>query len=138
MRTIRLSALCCMLFTIPAIGCSDNDPTAPSLNIAGAWSGSASLPNTTSAGFTLQQTGSTISGTMRVSSAFPQGLTLTGTVDGSGRTFTWAVARGCEVWGGVLNIGAGNTQMNGAVVINRTGCQPAQSNGSGTVTVTRD
>lgn len=133
-RPIVTSLASLMLATLAGCG----DATGPGdVTVSGTWAGSITLPNGYSASATLQQTGSAVSGTMRVSGAFVQGLPITGDVAAANRTFTWLVARGCEVWGGVLNVDAGGATMSGPVTINRVGCQPAQSNGSGQLSLTR-
>ena len=84
--------------TLVASGCGSSAPTSPSTqSIAGTWSGS--IINTTPAGqpngnvvLTLAQTGSTLSGTW--STTYPTSPssnnagTLTGSLSGSGASFT--------------------------------------------------
>jgi hypothetical protein len=137
MRHLR-SSFGGLLVVMVLAGCSESDPTAPeSLEIAGSWAGSVLLPNGYGTSFNLVQNGSTISGEMRVSGSFPKGLPVTGALDASGRTFTWTVTRGCEIWGGVLNVHPNELEMAGPIVINRIGCRPAQSNGGGRLTVSK-
>jgi len=140
MHTFRRAVICGLLLTASLAGCSDDDDpgAVDTLNVSGRWSGGATLPNPRSTVMTLQQSGSGVSGQMSVSGSFPQGLPVTGTIDVASRTVTWAVARDCEVWGGVLTVSGDRRQMSGPLVINRSGCQPAQSNGSGNLTLNRE
>lgn len=139
MKTTTRSALLRLaLFVAVVSACDDDDPfEVEVLSVAGEWAGTASLPNPTGASMSLQQSGAGVTGLIRVSSAFPQGLAATGTVSESNRLFTWVVGRGCEVWGGALSVSADGRQMSGSVLINRSGCQPAQSNTTGSMTFTR-
>ena len=117
------------------VGCS-NSSGPGSFDVSGHWTGIASLPNGRSTSADLQQTGTAASGTMTVAGAFVS-TALTGQVSSQNRTLTWTLMRGCEVWGGVATVTADGGKMSGPVDIDRSGCQPAQSDGSGTLTLTR-
>lgn len=137
MRNIGPSALCVAITLAAAVvACGDSTGPDEALNVAGAWQGTARLPNAYTTTMNLQQTGSGVTGSMTVVGSIV-GRTVTGQVDATDRTFMWAVSRNCEIWGGVLSIDAAGQAMSGPVLIDRTGCQPAQSNGSGTLSMTR-
>jgi hypothetical protein len=139
MRTLRFSTLCGgMALAVAAAACGD-EGTGPgdAVTVAGQWRGTALLPNGRTTTMTLQQTGSAISGQMSVAGAFVGG-SVTGQVNSANRTFTWVVGRGCEAWGGVLNVDPAGRQMSGALLIDRSACQPAQANGTGTLSMTRE
>jgi hypothetical protein len=100
---------------LAAVGCGGN-PAGPTLN--------------------LEQSGSAVSGTMRIAGVMGE-TPITGNVASGDRTLAWKVSYGCEVWTGTLNIDGSVQQMSGPLEIDRTGCQPAQRNGSGTLSVDR-
>lgn len=130
-----LLVLAAVLMT--AAACKDS--TGPSgLNLSGTWVGGSLLPNPYTTTFELQQTGNNVSGLLRISGVLPfAGSAITGQVDPEDRTLAWVIGRGCEVWAGVLAVSADGQQLSGPVQIDRTGCVPAQSSGSGTMSVTR-
>ena len=72
------------------------------LSVAGTWQGTALLPNAFSTTMSLTQTGSSVTGTMRISGAFID-QPLTGTLDATDRTLAWGVVDGCELWGGDIH-----------------------------------
>lgn len=119
-------------------GCSSS--TAPSdpppISVAGPWVGTVRLPNAYTASLGLQQNGSAVSGTMRISGVMNE-TPIAGDVSTGGRTMTWRVNRSCEVWTGTATVDATGRSMTGPLAIDRTGCQPAQSSGSGTLSVDR-
>ena len=117
------------------VGCS-NSSGPGSFDVSGHWTGVASLPNGRSTSADLQQTGTAASGTMTVSGAFLN-TALTGQVSSQNRTLTWSLMRGCEVWSGVATVTADGGNMSGPVSIDRSGCQPAQSDGGGALSLTR-
>jgi len=123
-----------------AAGCSS--PASPSgsgssLAVNGSWTGTALLPNAYTATMTLQQTGTAVTGTLRIFGVTPA-LPITGTVASGNRTFTWQMNDGCEVWSGTLTVASGNSDMNGPLTINRTGCVPARSSGAGTLSMDKN
>jgi hypothetical protein len=105
------------------------------LNVSGSWSGTVTLPASSPATMSIGQSGNEVSGQMSVAALFPQGLPLLGEVKSSAGTLTWVVVRGCDRWGGIMNLNSAGNQMTGALTIDRAGCSPAQPNGSGTVTM---
>jgi hypothetical protein len=113
--------------------CSDSGPG--SLSVAGSWSGVTVFNSGFTTSMDLTQTGSEVSGTMRIAGAFLDNP-ITGTVSAEDRTLEWEVADGCESWGGTLTISADGQGMTGPVLADVSGC-PSGSNSSGTVTVTR-
>jgi hypothetical protein len=118
---------------IVAAGCSN--PSSPSPNppaVAGMWTGTARLPNPYSSTMNLQQSGTAVSGTLRVAGSMGDTL-LTGTITTDSRTLGWQVNHGCEIWSGTLSIDDGSQSMNGPVRIDRTGCAPARNSESGTL-----
>jgi hypothetical protein len=121
---------------LTAAGCSSN-PAGPSeapLDVAGTWYGTAVLPNGYTTTLSLQQSGAAVSGTMKIAGVM--GATpISGTVASADRTLTWRVSRGCEAWSGTLNVDGSRQRMSGPLAIDRAGCQPAQSNGSGSLSV---
>jgi hypothetical protein len=122
---------------LAAVGCSNPaGPSETSLDVAGNWVGTAALPNGYTASLGLQQNGAAVSGTMRIAGVMGE-TPITGSVASNDRTFKWKVNRNCEVWTGTLSIDGSVQQMSGPLAIDRTGCQPAQSNGSGTLSVGR-
>jgi hypothetical protein len=123
---------------LAAVGCGGNPagPSEPSLEVAGRRVGTAILPNGYSATLNLEQSGSAVSGTMRIAGVMGE-TPITGNVASGDRTLAWKVSYGCEVWTGTLNIDGSVQQMSGPLEIDRTGCQPAQRNGSGTLSVDR-
>lgn len=125
------------LVLLAAIACgSPASPSSPTLSVAGSWAGTAELPNPYSATMSLQQTGSAVSGTMRIAGATAQ-VPVTGTVNSGDRTFTWRANYNCEVWSGVLTIAGSAGTMNGPLTYDRSGCTPALSNGSGTLSLNK-
>lgn len=134
LRHRLLPALGAALLT--AAGCSDSNPGGPSsaLAVSGSWSGSALLPNGFTATLTLQQTGTSVTGTMRIAGVMGESP-ITGTVAPGNRTFTWQVNYNCEIWSGVLTVASNNREMDGPLSINRSGCVPAQSSSSGTLSL---
>ena len=127
-----------LLFAVWATACTDTGPG--SVNIAGSWIGGSDFGGAQSVTtrMTLIQTGTAISGTIRATGALPvAGVPITGQVDTNNRTFTWAAADGCEVWGGVLNIDAAQTGMTGTILVDVSGCQSG-SNSSGSLTLTKE
>ena len=123
------------LCLVALIGCGDSGgPSA--VGVTGDWTGTMTLPNAYSTTATLQETGTAVSGTMRVAGSFTD-QPLTGQVDGQTRAMSWTVLRGCETWSGVLTLAPGGDQMSGPVLIDRTGCQPVQPNGSGSLSLSR-
>jgi hypothetical protein len=128
MRLHRQSIVVAVMVVVAVLGCGSGTTTEPTgLSIAGNWSGVAQLSTAVTATMQLQQRGSTITGSMTVGGAFPQGLPLTGVVDASSLTFEWKVANGCEQWSGALTVAAGSEQMDGTAVILRSTCPPAQA-----------
>jgi hypothetical protein len=115
--------------------CSSTGPDG--LDLGGEWSGVSTLPNPFTTSASLSQTGTAVSGTLRVAGSFVQGRPVTGQVSEANRTFTWAVGNGCELWGGVLTIDAGGDAMSGPVLVNRSGCSGSPSNSSGQMQLTR-
>jgi hypothetical protein len=116
-------------------GCSS--PTGSSeaaVDVAGSWVGTVQLPNPYSATLSLQQSGASVSGTMRIAGVMKE-TPLTGSVSSSDRTLAWTVNRSCEAWTGRLTIDGSGRHMDGQLAIDRTGCQPAQSNETGTLSV---
>jgi len=123
-----------------AAGCSS--PASPSgsgssFAVNGSWTGTALLPNAYTTTMTLQQTGMSVTGTMRIAGVIGTSP-ITGTVASGNRTFTWQVNSGCEVWSGTLTVASGNSEMKGPLTINRTGCIPARSSGSGTLSMDKN
>jgi len=136
-RTLRYRFVAPMgAMLLAAAGCSS--PTSPSgqstLSVAGSWVGTAHLPNAYDAILSLQQNGSAVSGTMRITGAVGDSP-LTGTITPNDRTFTWRVNYDCQVWTGVLTIAADGREMDGPLEFDRSGCVPALSNGSGALSL---
>lgn len=116
-------------------GCtSPTGPSEPAVVVAGAWVGTATLPNAYSASLSLQQNGASVSGSMRIAGVMKE-TPLTGSVSSGDRTLAWTVNRSCEVWTGRLVVDGAGQHMDGQLAIDRTGCQPAQSNGTGRLSV---
>lgn len=122
---------------LAAASCSNPvGPSGNSTSVAGSWSGTALLPNGYGAYLTLQQTGTTVTGTMKVTGVFKE-MPITGAVDSSTRTFTWKVSQGCELWSGTLTIAANDRDMNGPLSIDGSGCVPQVANSVGKISLTR-
>jgi hypothetical protein len=119
-----------------AAACSDLTGTS-GLVLAGTWQGSAILPNGYTTVFSLSQNGNAASGTIRISGVIGANTPITGQVNSSDRTYVWTAARGCELWGGVMNVSQDGEEMTGPVLIDRSGCVPAQNNGSGKISLVR-
>jgi hypothetical protein len=121
-----------------AVGCGGS-PASPSgqsaVAVNGSWTGTAILPNAYSTTMTLQQSGSDVSGTMRIAGALNG--PITGTVPSGTRTFLWRANHDCEVWSGTLTVDGSGNAMQGPLTIDRTGCVPATSSGSGTLNLQR-
>jgi len=137
MSRISFSTMCgAIVFAATLVGCGGGTDPDNAVNVAGQWSGTALFPNARGTQATLQQSGTAVSGQMSVNGAFV-GRAVTGQVSAQNRTLTWAVLRDCELWGGVLNVGAAGDAMSGSVLIDGSGCQPARANVSGTLSLTR-
>jgi hypothetical protein len=121
-------------FLLVAAACSNPAGPSSGLAVSGSWQGSALLPNGYNATLTLQQNGTSVTGTMRIGGVMGESP-ISGTVASGNRTFTWLVNYDCEIWSGVLTVASNNREMDGPLSINRTGCVPAQSSGSGTLTL---
>ena len=139
MSTYRRSVALMAALTLGAVACSDSTgPEEGALNVSGSWSGTSLLPNGRSTQLSLIQNGTSISGTAKVSGAFPAaGLAINGEFQSSNRRVTWVALHDCEIWAVVLTVNSAGTEMSGAVQIDRSACVPAQSSGSGTMTVVR-
>lgn len=131
----RMTAICLALVSA-ACGSAGTSPDSR-LSVAGGWLGVAVLPNGRTTSLDLQQIGDGITGTMSVSGAFIK-RPVTGQVNATRRSVAWAVANGCELWGGALTLSQDGSQMSGTVVIDRGGCRPVVSNGSGTLSLNRN
>lgn len=118
-----------------AMGACDDTTGPGEQGLQGAWSGTAALPNGFTASMDLQQTGTAISGEMSIAGSF-RDRPITGTHSSSNRTFIWTVADGCDRWSGTLNISADGSEMDGPIVLDRSGCS-AGSDASGTLRLDR-
>lgn len=101
------------------------------VNVSGDWSGAA-LGRTM--GMALTQSGDQVTGTFRVTAEGE--MSLSGTVDNALRTFAWEAFGGCDAWSGLLTISDDAQSMSGQLLLDRTGCQPPQSNATDTLTMT--
>ncbi len=137
----RPSTVLAAIIGAAVLGCiSDQTTEAVPASIVGTWTGSVYLPDASSASMKLQERGSAVTGEMAVSALFPQGRALTGQVDTAARTFTWAVDFDCEAWTGTLTISPDAQAMEGALLIVRSACPPAQAargESTGTVSLTK-
>lgn len=116
--------------------CGD-DGSPGGVDVSGSWSGVSSFASGFSTSMTLTQTGTTVTGQMRVSGSVPSGTPVNGTVDALARSFAWAAFVDCVAWGGVLSISADGQTLTGPVLVDNSGCQPAQSNSTGTMNLSR-
>lgn len=120
-----------VLLALTATGCDSAEPDTP--EIAGSWSGVASLP----AGFTvsmdLDQRGRSISGTANLPNR--RDTVVEGEINASDR-FVWEVQVGCERWSGSLAIDEAADEMSGSINLDGGSCEPASS-ASGTMTLSR-
>jgi hypothetical protein len=136
-RTLRNGCAAAFGAGLLAVGCGGS-PTAPTptpqLTIAGAWLGTVLLPNAYTAQLSLQQSGASVSGTMRVYGVMPE-TPVAGTVSAGSRTLSWRVNDDCEVWTGDLDVDGSGTHMQGALRVDRKGCKPAQSDDAGTLSL---
>ncbi|MCG6990224.1 MAG: hypothetical protein LJF06_18945 [Gemmatimonadetes bacterium] len=127
---LRLGATAALCLSAACSG-GATGPHAPS--VSGDWSGITAFPTQgRSSSMSLSQSGTSVTGTFSVAGAFAD-ITVTGTVDASGR-FSFLAPRNCEVWGGTLTVDG--SSMSGPIVIDRSGCT-AQSNESATLNLTR-
>jgi hypothetical protein len=127
-----------LLLTLLAAACSDSGPGE--VNVSGSWIGGAAFGGTQSVStrMTLVQTGTGISGTIRMTSALPfNGVPITGEINTANRTLTWIAADGCETFGGVLNIDPNGVAMSGPILNDLSNC-PSGSNTSGTLTMSKE
>jgi len=119
-------------------GACGSSPSAPSpsqaTSVAGTWDGTTLLPNAYSTTLTLQQSGGSVSGRMRIAGVMGESP-ITGTVASGGRTLTWRVNYNCEVWTGDLALDGGGLRLEGLLFVDRRGCVPARSSGSGNLTL---
>jgi hypothetical protein len=106
------------------------------MSVAGSWVGTVLLPNAYNATMALQQNGNAVSGTMRIGGVMGE-TPITGNLDSAARTMSWRVYRSCEEWRGTLTAEGSGQSMTGPLYIDRTGCQPAQSNGDGRLMLDR-
>ena len=139
MFTYSRSVAMMVAITLGAAACSDSTgPDEAELNVSGSWSGISLLPNGRTTQLSLTQNGTSITGNAKVSGAFPAaGLAINGEIQSANRRVSWVALRECEIWAVVLNVNAAGDEMSGVVQIDRSACVPAQSNGSGTMTLTR-
>lgn len=125
-----LAAAC--LAILPA--CGDGGPGGA--GVSGDWSGFTAFNSGFTTSMTLTQSGTTVTGTFTISGG-PRDNPLTGTVDTDARTLAWASLSGCNAWGGVLTLSARGDSLTGQVLHDASGCVPARSNSTGTMTLTR-
>ncbi len=137
MRPFSLAATLLTAALLVGLTACGDDGSPGGADVSGSWSGVSAFASGFTTSMTLTQTGTTVTGEMRVSGLVPSGTTVNGTVNVGARTFTWAAFTGCDAWGGVLSISADGQTLTGPVLVDRSGCQPAQSNSTGTMNLSR-
>lgn len=120
-----------VFFALTATGCDSSETDTP--DIAGSWSGVASLPNGFTVSMDLDQRGRSISGTANLPNR--RNTVIEGEVNASDR-FVWEVQVGCERWSGSLAIDEAAEEMSGSINLDGGSCAPASS-ASGTMTLSR-
>lgn len=135
------STLFIVIAAAVALGCDSNSTSEPTgFDLSGSWTGTATVPDSTTASIKVQQRVTDVTGALTVNTRFPQGQALSGSVDISNRTFTWVVGNGCEVWSGTLLVSPDARAMAGSLLVERDACPPAQAalgSTSGTLSLTR-
>ena len=119
------------LFVLAVTGCDSSETDTP--DIAGSWSGAASLPAGFTVSMNLDQRGRSISGTADLPNR--RNTIIVGEINDSDR-FVWDVQVGCERWSGSLAIDEAAEEMSGSINLDGGGCAPATS-ASGTMTLSR-
>lgn len=135
-RILRLLQCVAVLAATAGTAACDN-PAGPSgagaTTVAGTWFGSAVLGNGFSARMTLQQSGTTVNGTMSIAGQYVD-RPLTGTYASNGRALAWSVNDGCERWSGQLTLDAAGSRLSGTLMRDGRGCVPQIPDASGTLT----
>jgi hypothetical protein len=141
MPAFRRSSVFIMIAAAVALGCDSNGSTQPTqFDLSGTWTGTADVPETAAAKATVQQRGTALTGEMSISTRFPAGQSLSGSVDASSRTVLWSLANGCEQWSGSFTISSDAHGMDGSLLIERSGCPPDQAamgSSTGTLSLSR-
>jgi hypothetical protein len=132
-RAFRRGALLGLVLLATACS-SSTSPTPSQVSVAGTWYGTALLPNAYDASTTLQQTGTSVSGSMRITGV-GNSLAFTGTLPAGSQTLSWRFNRDCEVWTGDLLVDSTARHMEGALHYDTSGCVPAKNSGSGTLSL---
>lgn len=130
-RSLPFLLLALAAWTFPATGCDSSETDAP--DIAGSWSGVASLPNGFSVSMDLDQRGRAVSGSADLPNR--RNTVIEGEINASDR-FVWDVQVGCERWSGSLAIDEAAGEMSGSINLDGGGCAPATS-ANGTMTLSR-
>jgi len=141
MLAYRRSTLFVVIAAAVTLGCDSNSPSEPTgFDLSGSWTGTATIPEASTASIKVQQRVTSITGALTINTRFPQGQALSGSVDVSSRTFTWLVANGCEMWSGTLAVSSDAQTMSGSLLIERDACPPDQvalGSTSGTLSLAR-
>lgn len=141
MLAYRRSTLFIVIAAAISVGCDSNTTSEPAgFDLSGSWTGTAVVPDSSTASIKVQQRVTSVTGELTVNTRFSQGQSLTGSVDIASRTFTWLVANGCERWSGTMAVSSDARAMSGSLLIERDACPPEQAamgSSSGTLSLTR-
>jgi hypothetical protein len=127
---VSASILSLLFLTVVLVGCDSDGTSSGVPDVEGVWFGTAILPNPFNAAADFEQRGRAISGTMRITAAFPESPVI-GEIDELSR-LTWRVQNGCERWEGTLTIRDEEPRLSGPITLDGSAC-PTPTSASGTL-----